>query len=417
MSNVIIIGGGAAGMMAAISAARYNNKVTLIEKNEKLGKKLFITGKVRCNFTNAGDEEAIFNSIVTNKKFMYSSLRGFSNYDCMGFFDELGLKFKIERGNRVFPESDHSSDVIGALSRQMKKLGVNVLLNTQVVAVNEENGEFAGVVVKDASGQKEIKGDACVIATGGNSYSSTGSTGDGYRFAKEAGHTVTDIRPSLVPFLAKEDYVRQMQGLSLKNVEVRILNEKKLLYQEFGEMLFTHFGVSGPLLLSASAAIKPSLTAGELSMFIDLKPALTEEQLDHRLLREFDEAKNKQFKNSIGGLFPAKMIPVMLDLSGIDLEKKVNEITKEERRHFIGLIKAFPVTLCGLRDFNEAIITKGGVKVKEVNPSTMESKLVPHLYFCGEVLDLDAMTGGYNLQIAWSTGYLAGISAAQPDER
>ena len=417
MSNVIIIGGGAAGMMAAITAARNNNKVTLIEKNEKLGKKLFITGKGRCNFTNAGDEEDIFNSIVTNKKFMYSSLRGFSNYDCMGFFDELGLKFKIERGNRVFPESDHSSDVIGALSRQMKKLGVNVLLNTQVVAVNEENGEFAGVVVKDASGQKEIKGDACVIATGGNSYSSTGSTGDGYRFAKEAGHTVTDIRPSLVPFLAKEDYVRQMQGLSLKNVEVRILNEKKLLYQEFGEMLFTHFGVSGPLLLSASAAIKPSLTAGELSMFIDLKPALTEEQLDHRLLREFDEAKNKQFKNSIGGLFPAKMIPVMLDLSGIDLEKKVNEITKEERRHFIGLIKAFPVTLCGLRDFNEAIITKGGVKVKEVNPSTMESKLVPHLYFCGEVLDLDAMTGGYNLQIAWSTGYLAGISAAQPDER
>ena len=208
-----------------------------------------------------------------------------------------------------------------------------------------------------------------------------------------------------------------MQGLSLKNVEVRILNEKKLLYQEFGEMLFTHFGVSGPLLLSASAAIKPSLTDGELSMFIDLKPALTEEQLDHRLLREFDEAKNKQFKNSIGGLFPAKMIPVMLDLSGIDPEKKVNEITKEERRHFIGLIKAFPVTLCGLRDFNEAIITKGGVKVKEVNPSTMESKLVPHLYFCGEVLDLDAMTGGYNLQIAWSTGYLAGISAAQPDER
>ena len=208
-----------------------------------------------------------------------------------------------------------------------------------------------------------------------------------------------------------------MQGLSLKNVEVRILNEKKLLYQEFGEMLFTHFGVSGPLLLSASAAIKPSLTAGELSMFIDLMPALTEEQLDHRLLREFDEAKNRQFKNSIGGLFPAKMIPVMLDLSGIDLEKKVNEITKEERRHFIGLIKAFPVTLCGLRDFNEAIITKGGVKVKEVNPSTMESKLVPHLYFCGEVLDLDAMTGGYNLQIAWSTGYLAGISAAQPDER
>ena len=311
--------------------------------------------------------------------------------------------------------------MIATLQKVLKEKKVKVMLHTQVQSLlMESSGEDApenivtGVKLTD---ETTMPADAVIIATGGFSYQTTGSTGDGYRFAKEAGHTVTDIRPSLVPFLAKEDYVRQMQGLSLKNVEVRILNEKKLLYQEFGEMLFTHFGVSGPLLLSASAAIKPSLTAGELSMFIDLKPALTEEQLDHRLLREFDEAKNRQFKNSIGGLFPAKMIPVMLDLSGIDPEKKVNEITKEERRHFIGLIKAFPVTLCGLRDFNEAIITKGGVKVKEVNPSTMESKLVPHLYFCGEVLDLDAMTGGYNLQIAWSTGYLAGISAAQPDER
>ena len=343
----------------------------------------------------------------------------------IGFDNDRYLKIQSEhikeRGNRVFPVSDHSSDVIATLQKVLKEKKVKVMLHTQVQSLlMESSGEDApenivtGVKLTDGT---TMPADAVIIATGGFSYQTTGSTGDGYRFAKEAGHTVTDIRPSLVPFLAKEDYVRQMQGLSLKNVEVRILNEKKLLYQEFGEMLFTHFGVSGPLLLSASAAIKPSLTAGELSMFIDLKPALTEEQLDHRLLREFDEAKNKQFKNSIGGLFPAKMIPVMLDLSGIDLEKKVNEITKEERRHFIGLIKAFPVTLCGLRDFNEAIITKGGVKVKEVNPSTMESKLVPHLYFCGEVLDLDAMTGGYNLQIAWSTGYLAGISAAQPDER
>ena len=406
MNKIIVIGGGPAGMFAAIAAAETGSQVILLEKNEKLGKKLFITGKGRCNITNAGDMDNLFANVMTNAKFLYSAFYSYDNQRVIDFFERNGLRTKTERGNRVFPVSDHSSDVL-------KEKKVKVMLHTQVQSLlMESSGEDApenivtGVKLTDGT---TMPADAVIIATGGFSYQTTGSTGDGYRFAKEAGHTVTDIRPSLVPFLAKEDYVRQMQGLSLKNVEVRILNEKK--------MLFTHFGVSGPLLLSASAAIKPSLTAGELSMFIDLKPALTEEQLDHRLLREFDEAKNKQFKNSIGGFFPAKMIPVMLDLSGIDPEKKVNEITKEERRHFIGLIKAFPVTLCGLRDFNEAIITKGGVKVKEVNPSTMESKLVPHLYFCGEVLDLDAMTGGYNLQIAWSTGYLAGISAAPPDER
>lgn len=421
MNKIIVIGGGPAGMFAAIAAAETGSQVILLEKNEKLGKKLFITGKGRCNITNAGDMDNLFANVMTNAKFLYSAFYSYDNQRVIDFFERNGLRTKTERGNRVFPVSDHSSDVIATLQKVLKEKKVKVMLHTQVQSLlMESSGEDApenivtGVKLTDGT---TMPADAVIIATGGFSYQTTGSTGDGYRFAKEAGHTVTDIRPSLVPFFAKEDYVRQMQGLSLKNVEVRILNEKKLLYQEFGEMLFTHFGVSGPLLLSASAAIKPSLTAGELSMFIDLKPALTEEQLDHRLLREFDEAKNKQFKNSIGGLFPAKMIPVMLDLSGIDLEKKVNEITKEERRHFIGLIKAFPVTLCGLRDFNEAIITKGGVKVKEVNPSTMESKLVPHLYFCGEVLDLDAMTGGYNLQIAWSTGYLAGISAAQPDER
>ncbi len=421
MNKIIVIGGGPAGMFAAIAAAETGSQVILLEKNEKLGKKLFITGKGRCNITNAGDMDNLFANVMTNAKFLYSAFYSYDNQRVIDFFERNGLRTKTERGNRVFPVSDHSSDVIATLQKVLKEKKVKVMLHTQVQSLlMESSGEDApenivtGVKLTDGT---TMPADAVIIATGGFSYQTTGSTGDGYRFAKEAGHTVTDIRPSLVPFLAKEDYVRQMQGLSLKNVEVRILNGKKLLYQEFGEMLFTHFGVSGPLLLSASAAIKPSLTAGELSMFIDLKPALTEEQLDHRLLREFDEAKNRQFKNSIGGLFPAKMIPVMLDLSGIDPEKKVNEITKEERRHFIGLIKAFPVTLCGLRDFNEAIITKGGVKVKEVNPSTMESKLVPHLYFCGEVLDLDAMTGGYNLQIAWSTGYLAGISAAQPDER
>ena len=411
MSNVIIIGGGAAGMMAAITAARNNNKVTLIEKNEKLGKKLFITGKGRCNFTNAGDEEDIFNSIVTNKKFMYSSLRGFSNYDCMGFFDELGLKFKIERGNRVFPESDHSSDVIGALSRQMKKLGVNVLLNTQVVAVNEENGEFAGVVVKDASGQKEIKGDACVIATGGNSYSSTGSTGDGYRFAKSIGHSVTPILPALVPLNVREEWEELLMGLSLKNIEVTFYDGDKKVFTDFGEMLFTHYGVTGPVILSASSVVGKTLRKKELTLHIDLKPALSEEQLDKRILREFDANHNKQYKNSIDSLFPAKLKPVMIELSEIEPEKKVNEITKEERQRLVHLIKDFTMTLTGLRSYNEAIITKGGVSVKEIDPGTMESKKMKGLYFAGEVLDLDAVTGGYNLQIAWSTGYLAGINA------
>ncbi len=420
MNKIIVIGGGPAGMFAAIAAAEAGSQVTLLEKNEKLGKKLYITGKGRCNITNAGDMDNLFANIMTNAKFLYSAFYSYDNQRVIDFFERNGLRTKIERGNRVFPVSDHSSDVIATLQKVLKEKKVKIMLHTQVQRLLEEpsvddmsQNVVTGVKLEDGT---TMQADAVIVATGGFSYQTTGSTGDGYRFAKEMGHTVTDIHPSLVPFLAKEGYVQQMQGLALKNVEVRILNGKKLLYQEFGEMLFTHFGVSGPLLLSASAAIKPSLTAGELSMFIDLKPALSEEQLDHRLLREFDEAKNKQFKNSIGGLFPAKMIPVMLELSGIDPEKKVNEITKAERRYFIGLIKAFPVTLCGLRDFNEAIITKGGVKVKEVNPSTMESKLVPHLYFCGEVLDLDAMTGGYNLQIAWSTGYLAGVSAAQTEK-
>ena len=380
MNKIIVIGGGPAGMFAAIAAAEAGSQVTLLEKNEKLGKKLYITGKGRCNITNAGDMDNLFANIMTNAKFLYSAFYSYDNQRVIDFFERNGLRTKIERGNRVFPVSDHSSDVIATLQKVLKEKKVKIMLHTQVQSLLEElsvddmsQNVVTGVKLEDGT---TMQADAVIVATGGFSYQTTGSTGDGYRFAKEMGHTVTDIHPSLVPFLAKEGYVQQMQGLALKNVEVRILNGKKLLYQEFGEMLFTHFGVSGPLLLSASAAIKPSLTAGELSMFIDLKPALSEEQLDHRLLREFDEAKNKQFKNSIGGLFPAKMSPVMHERSGIDPEKKVNEITKEERRCFIGLIKAFPVTLCGLRDFNEAIITKGGVKVKEVNPSTMESKLV-----------------------------------------
>lgn len=419
-------------MFAAIAAAEKGHAVTLLEKNEKLGKKLFITGKGRCNITNASDMEVLFANVVSNSRFLYSAFYACDNQRVIDFFENHGLRTKVERGNRVFPVSDHSSDVIAALQRVLKERQVKVMLHTEVAEIltmrDEEPAKNQGTPEEKRHRDKKeaasytravgvrltdcttLEADAVVIATGGFSYQTTGSTGDGYRFARETGHTVTDIVPSLVPFETKEDYPQRMQGLALKNICISIYREKKLLYEEFGEMLFTHFGVSGPVILSASAAIPPKYRGDLLRLNIDLKPALDEEQLDKRLLREFEEAKNKQFKNSVGGLFPAKMIPVMLELSGIDPEKKVNEITREERRNFCRLMKAFPLTLNGTRDFNEAIITKGGVKVKEVNPSTMESKLVNGLYFCGEVLDLDAMTGGYNLQIAWSTGYLAGTS-------
>ena len=425
MSKVVVIGGGPAGMMAALAASECGHEVLLLEKNEKLGKKLYITGKGRCNITNSGDMEELFAAVTTNSKFLYSSFYGYDNQQVMDFFEKEGLAIKVERGNRVFPVSDHSSDVINTLQRALKKAGVDVKLYTEVARLlceerpnaeefdkKEPHQIVTGVELKSGlvDGKKMVSADAVIIATGGFSYQATGSTGDGYRFAREAGHTVTDIYPSLVPFNCKEAYVKEMQGLALKNVTVRIYDGKKKLYEDFGEMLFTHFGVSGPLLLSASAMIAPKFTSKELQMTIDLKPALDEEQLDKRILKDFEEAKNKQFKNSIGKLFPAKMIPVILEVSGIDPDKKVNEITKEERNSFVKLMKAFPVTLTGLRDFKEAIITRGGVKVSEVNPSTMESKKVKNLYFCGEVLDLDALTGGYNLQIAWSTGHLAGIS-------
>lgn len=407
MSKVIVVGGGPAGMFAAIAAAENGHAVTLLEKNEKLGKKLYITGKGRCNITNASDLDVIFANVMSNSRFLYSAFYTYDNQRVMDFFEKNGLPIKVERGNRVFPVSDHSSDVIAILQKVLKEKGVKVSLHTEVEEILESDGCAAGVQLKDGT---KLFADAVVVATGGFSYQTTGSTGDGYRFAKELGHGVTELTPALVPFETEEDYPLRMQGLSLKNIRVRIYQEKKLLYEEFGEMLFTHFGVSGPVILSASEAIAPKYTSQKLKLFIDLKPAIDEEQLDRRLIREFEEAKNRRFKNALGGLFPAKMIPVMLELSGIDPERKINEITKVERRQFCKLIKAFPLTLNGLRDFKEAIVTKGGVKVKEVNPSTMESKLVKGLYFCGEVLDLDAMTGGYNLQIAWSTGYLAGNS-------
>ena len=410
MSHVIVVGGGAAGMFAAIAAAKNGHQVTLYEKNEKLGKKIFITGKGRCNITNAADMEELFDAVVTNSKFLYSSFYGYTNQNVIDFFEDAGVPVKIERGNRVFPISDHSSDVIRALEREMKKVGVKVCLNTEVKSVEAEKGKFNKVVLKDTTTQTA---DACIVATGGLSYRSTGSTGDGFRFAENVGHKVTQCFPSLVPMETKEPWICELQGLSLRNVEAKILDGKKELYKDFGEMLFTHFGVSGPLIISASSYVGKKFMdkngqKKELTLEIDLKPALTEEQLDQRVLRDFEENHNRQFKNAITKLFPTKLIPVMLELGGIDPEKKVNSIETEERKQFVHLIKQFRMTLTGLRDYPEAIITKGGVNVKEIDPGTMESKLVKGLYFAGEVLDLDALTGGFNLQIAWSTGYAAG---------
>lgn len=408
MSKILVVGGGAAGMMAAVTAARRGKNVLLLEKNEKLGKKLFITGKGRCNLTNSAEVEELFNAVVSNPKFLYSSFYSFTNDQVISFFEGLGVKTKVERGGRVFPESDHSSDVIRALEQEMKRLGVRISLRTEVKEILTEDGRAKGVRL---SSGRMIAADAVIIATGGISYPSTGSTGDGYRFARECGHKVTDLSPALVPMEVKEWYAKELMGLSLRNIGIRITDGKKKLYEEFGEMLFTHYGVTGPVILSASSIVGKKLKEHPLTLHIDLKPALTEEQLDKRMLREFEANHNRQFKNAVDSLFPSKLKPVIVELSGIQEDKKVNEVTKEERLHFVRLIKDFSMTLTGMRGYNEAIITKGGVSVKEIDPGTMESKLVNGLYFAGEVLDLDAVTGGYNLQIAWSTGYLAGLNA------
>lgn len=405
MAKILIIGGGAAGMAAAVFLSEKNHQVHLFEKNEKLGKKLFITGKGRCNITNTCDEETFFKSVVTNSKFLYSAFYGYSNQDVISFFENLGLAVKEERGGRIFPVSDHSSDVIHVLEKRMKELGVKIHLKSEVAAVLTEEGEEGEKQITGIKLQNnvEILGDKVIVATGGFSYQATGSTGDGYTFAKEMGHTVTQLRPALVPIVAKEEYVSEMQGLALKNIRFTIKDGKKVLYDDFGELLFTHFGISGPLVLTASSYIGKKLEKKELQGYIDLKAALTEEQLDARLLREFEAGINRQFKNVITGMFPAKLYPVILKLCSILPEKKVNEITRKERQDFIHLVKHFPLTLVELRSFREAIITQGGVTVKEINPKTMESKLVKGLYFIGEVLDLDAVTGGFNLQIVWST--------------
>ena len=387
-------------MMAAIAAKKNGNDVTLLEKNEKLGKKLFITGKGRCNLTNASDINSHMNNLMSNPKFMYSAFNAFNADDIVALIEESGVKTKVERGNRVFPKSDKSSDVIKALKKQLDSLGVNIVLNYEVKSITKDD------VFKI---NDELTCDCLIVATGGLSYKSTGSTGDGYKFAKQFSHETTKTYPSLVPFNIKEEYCKDLQGLSLKNVTLKLLDQDKVLYEELGEMLFTHFGVSGPLVLSASSFVadKPN---GEYKISIDLKPALDDATLDKRILRDFEKYKNKNFNNSLSDLLPKKLIPIIIKLSGIDEYKKVNEITKEERQRLVSLIKNLEFNVDGLRGYDEAIITKGGVDVKEINPKTMESKKVGGLYFVGEVLDLDSLTGGYNLQLAWSTGYVAGSS-------
>jgi len=409
MSKIYVIGGGAAGMLAAIAAARNGHQVILLEKNEKLGKKLYITGKGRCNLTNASDKDTFFEQMVTNPKFLFKAYHTFSNFDAMDFFEQLGLPIKVERGNRVFPESDRSSDVITVLRKELERLSVMIRYKSEVSKIITKDGSFFGLTLK--SSNETFLGDAVIIATGGLSYPVTGSTGDGYTFARSLGHTITPLYPSLVPLHTKEAFVKDLMGLSLKNIEITVTSGVKQIYRDFGELLFTHFGVSGPVILSASSYIIPFLNEKEpIKLEIDLKPALTEEMLDARILRDFEEFKNKQFKNSLDHLLPNKLIDVIIRLSPIDSEKKVNSITKEERLALINLLKHFPLHITKLSDYNQAVITKGGINVKEINPSTMESKLVKSVYFAGEVLDLDALTGGYNLQIAWSTAYLAGIS-------
>lgn len=408
MSRVIIVGGGAAGMMAGIAAAGAGHQVTIFDKNEKLGKKVFITGKGRCNITNAADAEDMFSSIVSNSKFLYSSFYSFTNEDMMRLLESCGCPVKTERGGRVFPVSDKSSDVIRALSDRLKVLGVTVRLREEVSGLKTQDGRATGVIL--ARDDRDVEADAVIVATGGLSYPSTGSTGDGYRFAKAQGHTITALSPALVPFTTAENLAGELQGLALKNVSVRIMTGSKVLYEDFGEMLFTHFGVSGPVLLSASSYVAKQIKKEPLTLVIDLKPALSVEQLDARMIRDFEQFKNKQYKNALSGLLPARLIPVMISRSGIGPDRQVNTITRQERQRIAAEIKNFKLTLNGLRGYNEAIVTQGGISVKEINPSTMESKKIKRLYFVGEVLDLDGVTGGFNLQIAWSTGYLAGIS-------
>lgn len=404
MTDTIIIGAGAAGSFAAVSAARLGKTVVLFERNEKIGRKLRITGKGRCNVTNNSSVEEHMKNIPVNSRFMYSAFSMFSAEDTMNFFEELGVPLKTERGNRVFPVSDNAGDIVDSLDRELRRLGVKII-HKRVDSLIIENGICCGVT---ADG-REYRSGSVLIACGGKSYPNTGSTGDGYKLAESAGHTVTELKPSLVPLTSDDSFCRELMGLSLRNVTLKLYDGEKLIYSEMGEMLFTHFGVSGPLVLSASSHIR-NMQKNRYKLVIDMKPALSPEQLDSRIQRDFSENLNRDFINGIRKLLPAKMIPVIVRLSGISPERKINSITKEERRHFGSLIKEFPVSISGFRPIDEAIITSGGVSVKEINPKTMESKLCGGLFFVGEVIDVDGYTGGFNLQIAFSTAYSAAVN-------
>lgn len=408
MSKVVIIGAGPAGMMASIAASK-ENEVILLDGNEKVGKKLFITGKGRCNVTNNKDISEFFDYIPGNPYFLYSSLYTFTNIDTMNFFENNGIHLKVERGDRVFPASDKSSDIIKGLERELHKNNVKVLLNSKVIKINSIKNKIISVVLDNGN---IIKGDYFIISTGGKSYPQTGSTGDGLKFAKQLGHNIIEPKPSLIPLEIKEDWVKQIQGLSLKNVELSIFEDNKKVYNEMGEMIFTHFGISGPLVLSASRYVK-DLSNKKYSCSIDLKPALDEKQLDIRLQKDFKKYINKDFINALDDLLPKNIIPIIISLSGIDPHKKVNEITKTERRNLNYVIKNLKLTVTKLRPIEQAIVTAGGVDTKEIDPSTMKSKIVENLYFAGEVMDVDAFTGGYNVQIAFSTGYIAGTKVGK----
>ena len=415
--KVLVIGGGPAGMMAAITAAEQGNNVIILEKMDSLGKKLLITGKGRCNITNSADMEEFMKNIPENSKFLFSAFNQYSNQDIINFLNKQGVATKVERGDRVFPVSDKAIDVLNAFMRKLKELNVQIKTNFEILKILTEAGIVTGVEGENKGKKERILADKVILATGGKSYPITGSTGDGYRLAKEVGHTVTNIKPSLVPLTCSNKsklLCQGMQGLSLRNVAIKIKCEEKTIYEDFGEMLFTHYGLSGPIILSSSAIliryknIENLLKENKIKISIDLKPALDEEKLDNRILRDFEELKNKQFKNSLEKLLPRKMIEPIIKLTGINSKKRINEITKEERKKLVKTLKSLELTISGFRNIEEAIITSGGVSIKEINPKTMESKIIKGLHFAGEVMDLDAFTGGFNLQIAWSTGYASG---------
>lgn len=421
MANVIVIGGGPAGMMAAITAAEYGNNVTIIEKNSDFGKKLLITGKGRCNITSSLYMSEFIKNTPGNGQFLYSAFQNYTNTDIIDFLKRQGLEVKEERGNRIFPVTDKSIDVLNCFKSKINELKIKKLFNTRVQKILVQNGEVLGV----RTDKEIIQTDKIILATGGKSYPLTGSTGDGYLIAKNIGHKVTEIRPSLVPLVIYEkNECKEMQGLSLRNVGIKIIDESKnkLIYEDFGEMIFTHFGISGPTILSGSAhlvrykEIDNLMKEQKIKLQMDLKPALTEEQLDERILRDFKEFKNKQFKHALDKLLPQKMIPIVIEKTKINEEKRVNEITKEERRNLVKVLKKFELTIKDFRPVEEAIITSGGINIKEINPKTMESKLVKGLYFAGEIIDVDSYTGGFNLQIAYSTGYTAGMHVGDLEE-